>query len=327
LLTFRDRAQQLIGIAPWFVEYSHTRGSVIRTLGCGAVCSEYVTVLSAPEHEHIVADELAVWLGIDGAGAPAGPLSAWDALCFECVPTEDLAAFRLADYSLEAGSLTTRVTGQNVWRIALPETWEQFLRDLSRSHRKQILRSLRELWDTGRAKLTIASDPADLPRFMDQMIDLHQRRWQAAGEPGVFSNPAFAAFLREVAPRMLATESLQLSLLELDGRPAAADFHLLGGTAQFVYQGGIEPEMRDESPGRLLTALLIRGAIEEHRTTFDFLRGDESYKAHYRAVPVPTQNIHVVPQRTASRLRHSLWLAGITAKNLVKTGMSLTGIQ
>jgi CelD/BcsL family acetyltransferase involved in cellulose biosynthesis len=59
----------------------------------------------------------------------------------------------------------------------------------------------------------------------------------------------------------------------------------------------------DEEPGRLSTILCLRRAIEEGHQRFDFLRGDEPYKAHWRAEPRTTYDYRVVPNRRLARLR------------------------
>jgi CelD/BcsL family acetyltransferase involved in cellulose biosynthesis len=133
--------------------------------------------------------------------------------------------------------------------------------------------------------------------------------------------------LRDVAPLLLRTNALQLSLLNLDGRCAAVDFHLVNSDTNYVYQGGIEPELTQHSPGGLLTALLIRDAIARGRRHFDFLRGDELYKPHFRAKPTATHDHYIVPRFVGSQIRHGVWLAGNMLRSLVRTGMTLTGMH
>jgi CelD/BcsL family acetyltransferase involved in cellulose biosynthesis len=106
-----------------------------------------------------------------------------------------------------------------------------------------------------------------------------------------------------VAGKLLELGQLRLSWLELDGTPAAAEYHLVDSTATYAYQGGVDPERLYEEPGRLSTILCLRRAIEEGHKQFDFLRGDEPYKAHWRAVSRPTYDDRVVPNRRLARLR------------------------
>lgn len=72
----------------------------------------------------------------------------------------------------------------------------------------------------------------------------------------------------------------------------------------------------------MITLATLRLAIEEGRTAFDFLRGDELYKAHWRAKPRPTQDILVMPDTPTARLRQNLWRAGDNLKSWLKTGLA-----
>ena len=82
----------------------------------------------------------------------------------------------------------------------------------------------------------------------------------------------------------------------------------------YVYQAGIDPARLDEEPGHLITAAVVKRAIEQGGRAIDFLRGDEPYKAHFRAVARPLLALCVVPNRTLPRLRNNLWLAGRSVK-------------
>jgi hypothetical protein len=59
---------------------------------------------------------------------------------------------------------------------------------------------------------------------------------------------------------------------------------------------------------------------------YDFLRGDEAYKAHFRATARPNMEIRVVPNRMTAQLRHRLWLTGSNVKRLFKTGLRTAGL-
>jgi CelD/BcsL family acetyltransferase involved in cellulose biosynthesis len=95
--------------------------------------------------------------------------------------------------------------------------------------------------------------------------------------------------------------------MELDGSPAAAEYHLADTKATYAYQGGVDPDRLAEEPGRLSTILCLRAAIEEGHTQIDFLRGDEPYKAHWRATPRATYDYRVIPNRRLARLRGRVW--------------------
>jgi CelD/BcsL family acetyltransferase involved in cellulose biosynthesis len=319
VLVVLDERGTLVGAAPWYIEQAGTRGRIVRMIGSGEVCSDYPTLLCTPESEDLVAEAVGKWLIDEGA------MLRWDVLEMDCVPSTDSVMKKLMEHLENAGCLVMKTPGHNLWQITLPATWKEYLAQLSKSHRKQISRLLREYCDTGRARLEIAQSRAELHRAMDLLMNLHQRRWQIAGESGVFSSERFTNFLHDVAIELQNSQILKLSVLELNGVPAAVDFHLVNATTNFVYQGGIEPDLLPESPGKLLTALLIQEAIVSGRQSFDFLRGDEPYKPHFRAIPIETTNFHIVPKRAGAQLRHGLWMTGLAVKSLVKSGLSLAG--
>jgi CelD/BcsL family acetyltransferase involved in cellulose biosynthesis len=95
--------------------------------------------------------------------------------------------------------------------------------------------------------------------------------------------------------------------MELNGTPAAAEYHFTDRKATYAYQGGVDPDRLNDEPGRLSTILCLKAAIDEGHTKLDFLRGDEPYKAHWRATPHETFDYRVIPNRRLARLRGRVW--------------------
>ena len=120
-------------------------------------------------------------------------------------------------------------------------------------------------------------------------------------------------------PQMLASGQLLLSWVTMDGQPLAAEYHLRGGGVVYAYQSGVDPEALKHSPGQLSNMIAIRRAVAQGYRAFDFLRGDEPYKAHWRAKPRATLEIRVAAPRAAAWLRHGVWLAGAGVKEWLRT--------
>jgi len=316
-----DSRERLVGLAAWYVEESAS-GRVVLPLGSGEVCSDYLSVLCQPGREEAVAAALADFLTADPAAQLDG-VPRFDLIELTGIDAEDRAVGELARAMADRGNTVHRRPGPNCWRIALPETWDDYLAMLSKGHRKQIRRLERNLLDSGRATVHEVRSLADLDRAIEVMIELHQKRWRAAGQAGCFNSPAFAAFHRAVMPEMLQAGSLRLSWLEVDGRPAAAEYDLAGGDVVYAYQSGFDPELRDLEPGRVLGMAAIRRAIEQGFRGYDLLRGDEPYKAHWRARPRKSIELRVVPDRAGALARHNLWLVGSKVKGWIKRGWHL----
>jgi CelD/BcsL family acetyltransferase involved in cellulose biosynthesis len=158
-----------------------------------------------------------------------------------------------------------------------------------------------------------------LDQALSILVDLHQRRWQTQGKTGCFASRPFLQFHHAVTAQLLSGNALLMNWLELNGRPIAATYDLGGGGGVYAYQSGIDPESLDEQPGRLMNLASIRRAIERGDRFYDLLRGDEPYKANWRATPRSSYDAHVVPSRTSARLRFQVSSAAENVHRLLKS--------
>ncbi|HEX5443661.1 MAG TPA: GNAT family N-acetyltransferase, partial [Pirellulales bacterium] len=305
-LAMRDAGQRLIGLAPWYIQPHPVRGDVVRFLGSGDVCSDYLSILCLPGCEDAVATALADWLCSPHQHAE----QPWDLLELMGVDAADGVTGRLIDELRRREATVDSQTAVNCWRIRLPNSWDEYLALVSKSHRKQLRRLERRIFESGRATIHTIATPGDLDHGLNIVSGLHQRRRAELGHAGRFADPRFAAFHREVAGQMLRHRRLRLTWIELDGRPVAAEYQLCGSDVIYAYQSGIDPEMLAEQPGRLAMIATLRQAIDEGYRAFDLLRGDEAYKAHWRAEPRPSLDVCIVPPHGPARLRQKVWLAG-----------------
>ena len=325
VLQVSDAAGQVVGIAPWFMEYSLRHGRTVRPLGCGAVCSEYLGILSTSEHQQQVNAALTQWL-FEAAAGEHGADNRWDLL--------DLVSIDAHDTLMSSWLRQMQVTGNHIhqrnamscWRANLPGTWDEYLSKLSRTYRKRSRRFVRTILDSGVARLRTASTPEELDEGMAILITLHQRRQESVGRPGCFSSQAFTDFLWDASPRMLADQTLRLYWLEWEGTPIAADYQMCCGDATYAYLGGINPDREDCSPGQIIQVAIMKQVIEEGQCFFDFLRGDEDYKSHWGVEERLCRDYRVVAARHSALLRHQVWLAGDTMKHWIKAGLHLTGV-
>ncbi|HVA49347.1 MAG TPA: GNAT family N-acetyltransferase [Pirellulales bacterium] len=315
-LAVYDRDQTLVGLAPWCLDSSARQGNVVRFLGSGNVCSDYLSILSLPDHEAEVADALADWL----CQEPCAENPPWNVLMLSGVDAGDRVTCRFIEQMIARGSLAWSQPGPNCWRIDLPPSWDDYLASLSKSHRKQVRRLERRLFATGRAVVRIGSDPADLDRGLATLGELHQRRRGGLGQRGRFADDRFADFHQQVARQLLADRLLRLAQVDLDGRPVAAEYQVLGQDVVYAYQSGIDPAALDFEPGRLAMIATLRMAIEQGYRAFDLLRGDEPYKAHWRAHPRPSLQVSLWSTRAADRFRGGAWRAGLQVRHWLRAG-------
>jgi hypothetical protein len=288
-------SRELIGIAPWYLDRTVVKGNVLRWLGSGEVCTDHRSLICRPGfHDQVaaaVADALTIYC------------DEWDQLELSAIDAGDSAIDKLVIELEERGCIVSRHSADNCWLLELPASWDDYLASISKSHRKQLRRLEREVLDSDRVRWHQVKTSEDLQHTWGILVDLHQRRRKSLGEPGCFASRLFHDFHREVAQRLLRNGQLRMSWLELDRTPAAAEYHFTDGATTFAYQGGVDPERLPEEPGRLSMIRCLQAAISEGQRSLDFMRGDEPYKAHWRAVPQSTFDYRVVPNRRLARLR------------------------
>jgi len=300
LAVARNADGEVVGLAPWQLRRHAAWGRVLGFLGSGEACSDYLRVLCKPGREAEVGQSLATWLTQD----PTAPR--WDEIELEGLAAGDTATEQLLGELETHGASVRRTRGEYCWRLQLDGAWEDYLQRLSKSHRKQVRRVERRLIDSGRAELKWAQNPAELDRGWEILVDLHQKRRASLGQPGCFASRRFGEFLRGVSNELLPAGELGLYWVELDGEPVAAEWHWERRGVSYAYQAGVDPARLDDEPGRLINILTLKRAIERGFTAFDFLRGDEPYKAHWRAEPQVSHKVTVTPNRTLPRLRQGL---------------------
>ncbi|MGI9427423.1 MAG: GNAT family N-acetyltransferase [Bythopirellula sp.] len=290
-----SRSENLLAILPCYVETSFPRGRVLRLLGDGEVCSDYVDLLADPAYVSSATRAIAQYLSKNSLD--------WDTTDFTAIGSECRGLNQLADALAAIDCHVVRSPNESCWSISLPEDWEQFLAMQSKSHRKQLRRLEKRVLNTDQAVWHLVEEPAQFEVAWPILVDLHQRRRISLGEPGRFASQQWASFHRELARQLLDEGKLRLSWLEIAGQPVAAEYHCAGQDTTWAYQGGVDPNRIDEEPGRMSMIRTFQHAIAEGHRHFDLLRGDEPYKAHWRAEPQATFDIQIVPDRSAARWR------------------------
>ena len=308
-------AENLLAILPCYIEANFARGQVLRLIGDGEICSDHLDVLANPK---------------DLAGTTAAlahtlceTASEWDTTDFTAVGVERVGLVQLNDALVSLGCHSTRKPNLNVWAVTLPEDWEAFLAMQSKSHRKQLRKLERRVLDTGQAAWQLVETPAEFEEIWPVFVELHQSRRISLGEPGCFASEPWAAFHYDIAKQLFDAGKLRLSWLEMDGQPVAVEYNFAGEKMTWAYQGGLDPDRINDAPGSLLMIRSIQHAIAEGHTHFDFLRGDEPYKAHWRAEPQETFDLQIVPARSAARWRSQ---ACNTVKQAVRIARQLTNM-
>ena len=269
VVTFRDDGGVLVGLAPLMTSFWYA--TALRRLSfLGTGTSDYLDVLAAPGWEDAVSEGLYGYL--EHAGG-------WQLADFQQLREGGYLRERRP---LEGGRLASfDAPGEPCPYLALPSVWDMLLQGLGKKTRANVGYYDRALHKVYAVEVGPVTDEADLDDELSHLFELHQRRWNQRWLPGVFGGGRVQAFHRDAARRLLRQGWLRLFSLKLDGLTQASLYCFAYGDRLCYYQGGFEPTLARLSVGTVLTARAIQSAIAEGRQVFDFLRGDEPYKAKW----------------------------------------------
>jgi CelD/BcsL family acetyltransferase involved in cellulose biosynthesis len=191
----------------------------------------------------------------------------WDVFVGENLPGEQ-------DWPRQLDGHLIRREGNPVLRT--PDGFEGFLARRTPNFRSAVRRGERRLARRYRVRFRL-SDSTTLDADLDALFRLHQSRFGAQSSFGGGRTAFHRAFARQAQERGW----LRLWILELDGRPVAAQYGFRFGGVESFYQSGRDPELRRESLGMVLLSYAIRSAADEGVREFSLLRGHEPYKYRF----------------------------------------------
>jgi len=300
---------------------------VIRFLGSGEVCSDYLGLMCRPGWEQPIVDRLVRWLDEVACAGKRGLYGGttswddaacrWDLIDLEQLAVEDAYTWALIRGLADAGHLVHQRAADACWRLYLPDCWEDYLKSLSKNTRRQ-LRKLERFAESGRFRCWGVRMPEETHRYFDLLMELHQRRQHSLGNPGSFASARFTQFHRDIASRWVAERRAYLCFVDIDGVPVAAEYGFRVGKACFLYLAGMEPSYLEYSPGKLKHVVLLKEAIKSGIAVFDFLRGDETYKAQLGGQAVPMRKVRIAAKRFWPRLKHVVWVSCWNLKQHLK---------
>ena len=309
LALFRDGGR-LVGLAPLLRRTHWHRGVVpfrrLEFLASGerdghGLCSNHLNVIAERGAEETVARSLA-------AAVTAGTLGGWDELVLPMMDGDGPMPALLTAAFGDAGLPCEVVETARAPYITLPATWDDYLKGLSCTHRRQITRGLRAFdeWAGGTARLERVTDLAGLAEGQRILTALHHARWEG-GQSGVFRSPPFIEFHDLMMRHLLERGSLELTWLRVRGEPVAALYGMAWGDKAMAYQTGRRPDVpANVRLGGVILAYAIRAAIEAGRREFDLLADEAPYKMQLTTTVRPLVQVRVVRAAVREALRRRM---------------------
>lgn len=276
VLVFSGPQSEVVGIAPLYFERKKSpllpELRVLRMIGDGSNDSDDLDFIVKPGYAEAVTHALLDWM----RAAP------WDTCEFNCLASQSEVAALLASQSRALGWRVESAL-RPLARINFPATWEQYLKQLSSKERGKIGHRLRRLQARHAVRFRRCEHPDELPVFLDALFSLHQKRWEARGEPGTFAQPERRRFYVDMTRELFRRDWLELWLLEVDGVSVASQIGMRYGSCFYALQEGFDSAYAADSVGYVLRSQILRNCVDSGARTYDFLYGDQESKLRWNA--------------------------------------------
>ena len=278
-----EQADEIVGFAPFYADrwFGLSR---FRFLATGDTCTDYVDLICDFQHYQSCANELAKYIRSN-----AFAVVELDS------PRDDRLATLLKHHLAEDYKSDHR-PAEPTWRLALPDSWAEFKSTAKKSLRRKINKATRRL-ETNEFTITSSSE-IPVEQAFQTLKELHTRRFNSKGMPGVFADPQFETFLRSAVLDFHREGKSEIVIVLHNEKPIAAHLYFNSREGYQFYQSGYAPEAMKLEPGHLLFTAMVQKAIDRRDTCFDFLRGDEPYKEYWGAAPHAQNKLRMVSKKT-----------------------------
>jgi CelD/BcsL family acetyltransferase involved in cellulose biosynthesis len=286
ILLFR-RGERLIGIAPVYVDV-HSAFCVqlyrqLRLIGGGVRDlrsqwslaeygpSDYLDIVALPGFEQEVGDRFLTYLREENWFSEANleNIPENGVLMKSVVPRLSLRGY---SFSLRQDHVCLQIT--------VPASLEEYLRGLRSSVRHRLSQARRAYTSEGLYSVRSIQSGEEAGKALDELVRLHQLRWNRLGYPGMFADYRFEAFLREVARRFLEKGWLWFKTARANGNCIAArlGFQFKDCLNDFVAGFDEESPAARRRPGLALLLSMVEDAIRYRMRKLNLVRGYETYK-------------------------------------------------
>jgi len=196
----------------------------------------------------------------------------WEELRLDGFAVDDAEALQLAEPRLEVTRLPCPTMDLESVRAAGGDV----LGALRSSVRWRIRRSLRAL---GPIQDELAGDTASALAIFDELVGLHQARWAAAGQPGVFAYDRVRAFHRALIPKLIERQDVVLFRVRAGGATVGCLYGHVEHGRLLAYQSGLARSADNRiKPGLVVHARCMQVCLERGLREYDLLAEADRYK-------------------------------------------------
>lgn len=270
----------LVGLAPLFL-VSDKKTPTLEIIGSFEV-SDYLDLLLDKVHQKAAFEQITTFLIQH---------SNWNTLFLASLPHTSHTV-ELFKHCCQQQSWHMAITQQDVSPvITLPQTWEEYLQQLTPSHVSSIKRSLKEVGQEDDIEYEVVTTVDQMKSGVSDFISLHKK---SGAEKAAFWNPAREHFFEEMCETLAKDNLIKLYFMRVNNERAASLLIFDYQNEFLVYNSGFDAYRYGHlRVGNVIIAHTIQEAIRLGRSRYDFMRGDEPYKFTFGGVPEPVWDITI----------------------------------
>jgi hypothetical protein len=261
---------ELIGIAPWYIEdmrFNIFTLKKIGFLGTPEAGSDYLNVFIKKGKEKEVTLRIYNYLLHE---VP----SLWDCLWLRDIPSDSLFLLHFMDQVTEEQRYLEIKQGSFCPFVLLPKTHDDYLAGLSTKRRRRF----KQDWKVLNRSDNVEHLTSDLRNSESALSDFfsfyeEQKGYNASGLHGL---------LKKFISKCQDKNWTQIDYLACNGQKIAGSLHLRYQDVIHIYQLVTDKTFNPKiSIGNILVGLCLEKAINEGMTVYDFLKGAEEYKFYW----------------------------------------------
>ena len=214
----------------------------------------------------------------------------WDRLFFEDYALDDPGTLAFACLLKQMFPFQA-VPGEARYYINLPDSYDAYLKTLSKHNRKNKKTRLNKSRSTFHATTEVMAI-ADLERGFQILLDLSTQSRLRSRQASPYLQENYRGFHKEILETLLPMNRVTLFLLKYSDVPVGIWFNYTLNHKCYAVQQGCASDC-EGSPGDVTLQNLLIHLIDNQMTEFDFLRGGEWYKSAYTETMRETETLSV----------------------------------
>lgn len=280
IVTVRENGE-LVGIAPFIKRQIKVLGIInrisIEFLGTGEdekdeVCSNYLDIIvkaNSKEVYDLIFEHMEEGL----------KKKYWNDINLKnlSISSDTVKFFRNREYSEFSKRFSKPVSCAI---INLPEQYDIYLQNISKSWRAQIRRGRKKILGKGAINCNLVSSPEEISDAFCEFINLHQKRWQEVSKPGIFASEKFTNFHKRILELFSQKNWVGIRLLRCNGQLVAASYCFRYNKTIYFYSSAYDRAFKTKvGIGVIERSYDIEDAIKNGYRYYDFYKAkNRSYK-------------------------------------------------